>query len=146
VRVLPDDQLAGALTSTRPEGDSSPAAMPVTGRFTARLVDITGLAQGPVTDPLMKLLPEDVKQVAQSLATPLMDQVRKRSVAVEAKFSLHFGGIHLTFTAVALPLHAVRLTDRRATEQWQGSTEAEVECAELVDYVIEQVKRRSADS
>jgi hypothetical protein len=145
VRVLPDDQLAGTLTPTRLAGDSSPAEVPVTGGFTARLVDITGLVQGSVTDPL-KLLPEDVKQVAQSLATPLMDHVRKRSMAVEAKFSLHFGGIQLTFTAVALPLHAARLTDQRTTEQWQGSTKAEVECAELVDYVIEQVKRRSADS
>lgn len=146
MEVQPDDHLIGKLTAIRP-GTAPPQAAVVllVGGFTTRHVDITGIMPSQVGAPL-KMLPEGVKQAAQQVnIKPLMDQVRKRSMAVEAKFSLDFGGIHLTFTAVDRPLHTVRLTDQRATEQWHKSTEAEVECVELIYYVIEQVKHGSED-
>lgn len=117
--------------------------MPVSGRFTIRYRDVVGDITGAVGD-ITGLVPGFVKQATQRIK-PLMDQARKAGTAVEAQFSLDFGGLHLTFTAEDFPMESRRLKNPRAAEQWQGSTAAEVRCEALIDYVIEEVKRRVDD-
>jgi hypothetical protein len=119
-------------------------AVPVSGRFTIRYRDVVGDITGAVGDITTGLVPGFVKQATHRIK-PLMGQARKAGTAVEAQFSLDFGGLHLTFTVEDFPMESRRLKNPRAAEQWQGSMAAEVRCEALIDYIIGEVKRRVDD-
>lgn len=136
MQVHPGDQLTGEMIEVVPGTDTPNAgasARPLTGEF-----------KGGHGDPT-ELIPKFVKQVTPM--QPVIGRARKAVMVVQARFTVNFAGLRLTFDVDDFTIDkSPRVKDARVKDQWLGYTAANVRCVRLTRLVLRELRHRYEDA